>query len=409
MASLHRDHKGRSPFYSVAFTHVDGTRAFKSTKRTERKDANEVARGLQRAVDLARRGDLTEARVHSLKLEICERANVVLHKDQAFIGSVLSEIYEKANGERVNFASLSDYMYGWIASKELTAAKSTARRYSDVVKAFLTQLGTKAKRSLSSVTARDVEAFRDAELKAGKSNKTANMAVKTLRIPLNLARRQGLLLSNPAEAVDMLPENSVVRSVFTREQIMDLLKVADLEWKGMILIGACHGLRIGDAARLTWGNIDMERRSIRFYPQKDRKAGKRTELEVPIHADVEDYLLSLPVHGNKTNAPLFPALSQNKGTGDKGWCNTFSRLIEQAGIRREAGNNVRGKGRRVFTLGFHSFRHTAISELANSGVTKERRMRLSGHKSAVHERYTHHELETLRGEVERVPSFLTPN
>jgi integrase len=344
--------------------------------------------------------------VHALKLEISERANVVLHKDQDFIGSVLSEIHERANGERVNFASLADYMDRWLASKGLTAAKSTARRYSDVVKAFLARVGTKAARSLSGVTARDVEAFRDAELKAGKSNKTANMAVKTLRIPFNLARRQGLIISNPAEAVDMLPENSVVRETFTREQIAELLKVADVEWRGMILLGACHGLRIGDAARLSWGNVDMERRSIRFYPQKDRKAGKRTELEIPLHADVEDYLLSLPLRGNQTNAPLFPTLSQKKGTGDKGLCNTFGRLIEQAGIHREAGNDVKGKGRRVFTLGFHSFRHTAISELANSGVTRERRMRLSGHKSAVHEKYTHHELETLRGEVERVPSFV---
>jgi hypothetical protein len=32
-------------------------------------------------------------------------------------------------------------------------------------------------------------------------------------------------------------------------------------------------------------------------------------------------------------------------------------------------------------------------------------MKLSGHKSAVHDRYTHHELETLRREVEKVPSF----
>ena len=66
----------------------------------------------------------------------------------------------------------------------------------------------------------------------------------------------------------------------------------------------------------------------------------------------------------------------------------------------------RNMRRRVFNLGFHSFRHTAISELANAGVAKERRMKLSGHKSNVHERYTHHELETLRGDVEKVRSFV---
>jgi hypothetical protein len=57
-------------------------------------------------------------------------------------------------------------------------------------------------------------------------------------------------------------------------------------------------------------------------------------------------------------------------------------------------------------LSFHSLRHTAISEQANQGIAREVRMKLSGHKSEVHDRYTHHELETLRREVERVPSFL---
>ena len=69
---------------------------------------------------------------------------------------------------------------------------------------------------------------------------------------------------------------------------------------------------------------------------------------------------------------------------------------------------VNGKGRQVFSLSFHSFRHTAISEMANSGVSKERRMKLSGHKSNVHERYTHHEIESLRKDVESVPSYVKP-
>ena len=44
--------------------------------------------------------------------------------------------------------------------------------------------------------------------------------------------------------------------------------------------------------------------------------------------------------------------------------------------------------------------------MANAGVSKERRIKLSGHKSNVHERYTHHDLEALRQDVERVPSFV---
>lgn len=385
MASLHRDLRGKSPFWYCAFTDSNGVRRFKSTKETKRKQAEAVANGWQRAADLSRRGTLTQ--VQALK--------------------VVSEIYENANQEPLNSADTATFLRDWIASKKLTTAKGTARRYGDVIEAFITHLGDKAKRNLAGLVPRDIAAFRDAQVKGGRANKTANMAVKTLRIALNVARKQGMILSNPADAVDMLPEHSGSRETFTREQVTDLLTVADSEWRGMILLGACHGLRLMDAARLTWANVDMERHTLSFHPKKDRQNANRKPLEVPMHPDVEEYLLALPIKSSKPDAPIFPTLSQKKGTGANGLSGTFTKLIATAGIKREPDRaKVSGEGRQFFALSFHSFRHTAISAMANAGVTKERRMKLSGHKSNVHERYTHHELEALRRDVESVPSFV---
>jgi integrase len=298
-------------------------------------------------------------------------------------------------------------MREWIASKRLVTAKSTARRYGDVIEAFLAHLGGKSARNLSAVAPADIATFRDACIKAGKANKTANMAVKTLRIAFNTARRRGMILANPAEAVESLPENSVTRDVFTREQTQALLAAADVEWRGMILLGAYHGLRIGDAAALTWANLDMERRTIRYFPQKDRRTVRRKELEVPMHKDVEEYVLSLPLHNNKPDAPLFPKLSRKKASGRNGLSETFVGLLKKAGVVRDPGvEKVTGQGRQVFKLSYHSFRHTAISAMANAGVSKERRMKLAGHKSDVHDRYTHHELQALRADVDKIPSLV---
>jgi integrase len=249
MASLHRDPRGKSPFWYCAFTDADGSRHFKSTKEVLRKKAQVVCDGWQRAAELARRGLLTQ--VQALK--------------------VVSEIYERANQEPLNSADTTTFLREWIASKGLVTAKSTARRYGDVIEAFLAHLGSKAARNLSAVAPADIATFRDACINAGKANKTANMEVKTLRIALNTARRRGMILSNPAEAVEALPENSVTRDVSTREQIQALLAAADVEWRGMILLGAYHGLRIGDAAGLTWANLDVKRRTIRYFPQKGQK------------------------------------------------------------------------------------------------------------------------------------------
>jgi integrase len=320
---------------------------------------------------------------------------------------VVGEIYEAVNQEPLNTADTTTYLRDWLKSKKLTAAPATARRYGDVIKDFLKSLGDKARRNLAGLVPRDVAAFRDECIESGKANKTANMAVKTLRIALNVARKQGIILNNPAEAVDMLPENSASRQTFTRDQIAALLAVVDTEWRGMILLGACHGLRLMDAARLTWANVNTERRTLCFYPQKDRKTTGRKMLEIPMHTDVLDYLLALPVGTNKPNTPIFPTLSLKKGNGELGLSGTFTKLMAKAGIHREAEvEKVKGAGRRFFGLSYHSFRHTAISEQANAGVAKELRMKLSGHKSNVHERYTHLDIEMLRQQVDRVPSFL---
>jgi len=51
-------------------------------------------------------------------------------------------------------------------------------------------------------------------------------------------------------------------------------------------------------------------------------------------------------------------------------------------------------------------RHTLISNLANLGVAAEVREKIAGHSDArTHQKYSHHEIETLRQAVEKLPSL----
>ena len=170
------------------------------------------------------------------------------HRAQA--RKVVNDIAQRSGMGAIEFATTQKFLTDWIASKEATKAKGTTVRYRYVVDKFIEFLGKRALTNLGNVRPSDISAFRDEQVKAGKSNGTANMVIKTLRIPFNLARRQGLIFSNPADAVDLLSADRQSRTTFSRAQITDLMEVADLEWKGMILLGVCHGLRLGDAVRL---------------------------------------------------------------------------------------------------------------------------------------------------------------
>jgi len=75
----------------------------------------------------------------------------------------------------------------------------------------------------------------------------------------------------------------------------------------------------------------------------------------------------------------------------------FQRVMTAAGIRSDRGVAKKGKGRQFKTLGFHSLRHTFVSELANADVPADVRRQISGHSDEkIHERYTHLSLDTKR-------------
>lgn len=407
MASVHKDPRGKSKYWYCAFTLPDGRRAFRSTKATDRSEAVAIGERWERqSTSIAQSPKLqNKAFVMESFISLTQQASQG-DFTEATARSFLDDILKASGQAPLRNISARQFLLNWVESKEIAKAKGTGQRYRKVVESFVARLGERADSALGGITPQDVQSFRDEELKLGKANKTANLAVKTLRIALNSARRQGLILTNPAEVVDHLPDNSAERGTFTSEQIYDLLKMADEEWRGMILVASTCGLRLGDAAGLSWANIDFERKAIRFRQQKKSNNAKQRDIEVPILPDLEAYLLALPVKSKDLQAALFPTLSRKPTTGSVGLSNTFTRLITKAGIMNEDASEKReGKGRVVRKLSFHALRHTYISIMANIGVAKELRMKLAGHTSNVHDRYTHHELETYREALKEFPSF----
>lgn len=338
----------------------------------------------ERAEKLAREGNLSEAQTRK----------------------ILSEILEKSSGEKLNTSTVREFLSAWVNSKSVTKASGTALRYRHTVESFLKHLGKRADANLQNLRPAELEAFRDLQIEEGKSAVTANMVIKTLRVPLNVARRQGIIFTNPAEAVEILPAESSSKDVFTPEQIRKLLDASETEWRGLILIARYCGLRLGDASRLNWENIHAENGQmvLRFYPQKTRRGAVRREHEIPLHPKVQEFLLRLPVKSKKADAPLLPTLSKQRLSGCNGLSAQFQKIMAKAGVFSKEDPRKRiGKGRRFNNLTFHSLRHTFISRLANAGVPQEMRMKLSGHTSEVHQRYTHHELYALRSAMLQAP------
>jgi integrase len=199
------------------------------------------------------------------------------------------------------------------------------------------------------------------------------------------------------------------RLPFTEHQVRDLLQVADPEWRGMILIGAHTGMRLHDAANLTWQNIDLVGRMLTFRDEKtsSRKTRGKRDTVIFLHDDLVAYLESLPTNDNP-QAPLFPSLFGKPSGSHSGLSNSFNRLMAKAAIRAPLSKEKNGKGRRFRALGFHSLRHTFISKLANAEISPDVRKEITGHSSdEIHRRYVHLELDAQRRAIAKIPTLLS--
>src|SRR6266516_1668747 len=376
MASVVKDPRGRSPYWIACYTDSAGRRLKKSTKLTNKKKALEVALSLEHGEHLARSGAFTETRLREL----------------------FEQTLERVIGAPVQHYTIETWLHWWHERKS-KARPASAERYGQVVRDFIESLGARAELPLEHIDAyKDVLAFRNAEIKRGVSNKTANLAVKIISMAFHDALRQGKIKFNPCVGLDALEEDSAEREPFTPDEIKKLIKVAPGDWQRAIAFAYFTGARLGDVANMPWSAIDLDKRLISFTPKKTKR-GKKV-LRIPLHPELERQLLKRPGIGN---APLFPSLTGRGSGGAHGLSAEFAAIMRKAGVR---GAIIRHtlKGRGNTTKSFHSLRHSFNSQLANAGVARELRQVLTGHASErMNELYTHREVEPLRAAIAALP------
>jgi integrase len=308
MASIHKDPRGKSPFWYCAYRLPNGRRVFRSTKQRDRKAADEFCRKLEYASRESKRGRLTEVRARYL----------------------IGEIVEQKPGEPMRFYTTEDWLRDWLRGKQAAKANETFLKYKNSIDGFLASLGDRAKRDINQITLRDIQRFRDAQIQAGKHPRTCNYALKHLRMPFKVAQRQGLITHNPAEAVEMLPVDAEsTKQPFEIEQVTAVLRAAKGEWRGAIMVALYTGARLQDVADMRWESVDLANKWISF------RTGKTNQrIKLPMHDALYDFLMELPAP-DSGKAFLFPSLAGKRTGGKSGLSMAFKRIMERAKVRGE--------------------------------------------------------------------------
>ncbi len=390
MASLHKEPRGKSPFWYCAFQTPDGARHFRSTKTTDKRQARQICDTWAKAALL---GDKLTP----------EKARAVI------AGGVANVLL--ASGQTLPTATLRDWCKRWLETKALEAEPRTHERYKTSLRRFVAFLGSKSGEDLDALKVNDVLRFRDYVAKRLSATST-NMDLKVLRACLYSAQKQDLVEKNVATKVDTLKQRGESkRRGFTLAEVGKVLKRCDQaggEWRGLILTGLYTGQRLGDVAGLTWQQVDLAKRCMSFVTSK---TGKR--LSFYMAKPLADYLENLP-SSDQPDAWVFPKAGAmaEKHTGTIS-TKFYDEILAPAGLvktRPKADARIGGKGRdarrQTSELSFHSLRHTFTTWLKSAGASNAMAQMIVGHDSEVVSRgYTHLAADDTKVAIDKLPDI----
>ncbi len=388
MASLHKDPRGKSPFWYCAFQTDDGARHFRSTKTSDKRQAGQVCATWAKAAALGSKLSPDKAR-------------------QVIAQGVADVLM--ASGQTLPSATIRDWCNRWLQTKGLEAEPRTHERYETSLRRFLESLGSKSEADLTSLTVEDVLRFRDSVAKRLSTTST-NMDLKVLRACLYAAQRQDLVEKNVATRVDTLKRRGESRRRgFTLAEIGKVLKRCDEaggEWRGLVLTGLYTGQRLGDVAALRWQQVDLDKHHVSFVTSK---TGKR--LSFHMAKPLADYLEGLP-SSDHPDSYVFPRAA---GMAEKhtGTISTkfYDEILAPAGLvsvrpKSEArpGGSGRDAKRQTSELSFHSLRHTFTTWLKSAGASNALAQMIVGHDSEVVSRgYTHLDANDTQAAIDKLP------
>jgi len=212
----------------------------------------------------------------------------------------------------------------------------------------------------------------------GISHKTANGELDFIRNMLDFAIELGYLKVNPASKLKRF--KVVIKSprYYSEEELKVIFSnPGDYEMYFMVLLHS--GLRAGDSANLTWGNIDLGLGYIRVTMQKTNLT-----VTIPISSQLRKALLD----HTRSEGRLFEGIETDR---------------KRLKVRRHLKKVFKAAEMDSAGIGLHTFRHTFASRLIMNRVPLLQISKWLGHTSiSMTQIYSHLEPTSGMDDIEKI-------
>ncbi len=239
----------------------------------------------------------------------------------------------------------------------------TARHHNDQV-ASLSKLMSILGRSreIKDISTLDLQNYKQALQNKYGAGHRLNLHISILKAIFHWAKKNDILEHVPnIDAVSRSKIMHIQRAIFSHEEIITLLKHADVQMKAMIWLGLNCGFGCTDCSELQWKHLDFVKGRV-MLPRK--KTGISRDL--PLWPETIEALKKIPRRGNLVfytarGNPFIRTELRKKEDGQERYStlNTistkFSRLIKKSNLTVPAGT------------GFYTLRRMAATMAARSG------------------------------------------
>ena len=234
MATLKR--KDRSPYWHGIYKLANGKLRSRSTKTTKKREARRIVNEWELEEQKIRNGKSDEAREIR---EFMERYVADQHRKGWSAEDAIKAIVklqEIGSGKELKIPTLRRHFLDWMVMKKEMVSESTYKLYGQALRSFDRNCGAILDKRLYELETTDLLKLQkdliDTKEETKIKNKTINHKITILKSVIKDAHVQGHIKRNIGLGVKALPEwDSTLKVPFTSEEIVELCKHADTDWK----------------------------------------------------------------------------------------------------------------------------------------------------------------------------------
>lgn len=247
-------------------------------------------------------------------------------------------------------------------------------------------------------------AFQKELSKTGLSIRTCNNIIKILKVIFNDAVKEDIIMKNPIKGIKPLKDirakaAQTYNRALTEEEQKDFMQEMESDYYyEFVAFLLCTGVRFGEAAALTWGDIDYKQNVIhvtktatfnedgtRATGTPKSEAGKR---DIPMN----DTIRGILAKQRKKQSAIVPI----DGAERRVFLSVYGKMVDNKGVNRaisSALDRLREKSKPMEHFTAHGLRNTFATRFIEAGGNPQTLKTILGHSSLA---MTQKEMDNLK-------------